>query len=88
MGQKIARKWNVEPTVTREFERSEGVLDANIGGKFEPICQELTWKGKGTMTRLVFKLVEKLRCALPGKMTTDEQATGGRIGLTTSNCVG
>ena len=49
-------------------ERSEGVLDAKVGGRVEAVYQEFTWKeNEQTMTGLVLKLEGKLRCALVGK---------------------
>ena len=56
-------------------ERIEGFLNVKIGGKFEPIYQESTWKEhEERTTGLDFKLKGKLRCILTGKLTTHEQS--------------
>ena len=46
-------------------ERSAGTWDVKIGGKFESVYQEPTWKENGEKTTgHFFKLEGKLRCAL------------------------
>ena len=60
------------------IEGSEGILDVKIGGWFEPVYQEPTWKENGqTMASLMSNLEGQFRCALTGKLTTDDLSENG-----------
>ena len=54
---------------SREHWKGEGILDAKVGGRLEPIYQESTWKDdEATIAGLVCKIEGMLRCSLTGKI--------------------